>query len=141
MGVFNYNSLLSSLCSMLIIILQLYNEGVYIPFPSCALKLSNLSIKFYLPTFITHKGSYLLWTRVDRSRSFYNNTSMPPLNDFINISKHFQKMCSVLFQLSLISALVSLLAMLACPCDAPASQVMFKHKFTGKGPKFPYTNK
>jgi hypothetical protein len=107
MGVFNYNSLLSSLCSMLltIIILQLYNEGVYIPFPSCALKLSNLSIKFYLPTFITHKGSYLLWTRADRSRSFYNNTSMPPLNDFINISKHFQKMCSVLFQLSLISAL------------------------------------
>jgi hypothetical protein len=47
MGVFNYNSLLSSLCSMLyldIIILQLYNEGVYIPFPSCALKLSNLEL-------------------------------------------------------------------------------------------------
>jgi hypothetical protein len=67
--------------------------------------MSNLSIKFYLPTFITHKGSYLLWTRVDHSRSFYNNTSMPPLNDFINISKHFQKMCSVLLQLSLISTL------------------------------------
>jgi hypothetical protein len=98
-------SLLYALCSIDIIIFPLYNEGVYIPFPSCALKLSNLSIKFYLPTFITHKGSYLLWTRADRSRSFYNNTCMPPLNDFINISKHFQKMCSVLFQLSLISAL------------------------------------
>jgi hypothetical protein len=43
--------------------------------------------------------------RADRSRSFYNNKSMPPLNDFINISKHFQNMCLVLFQLSLISAL------------------------------------
>jgi hypothetical protein len=98
-------SLLYALFSIDIIILQLYNEGVYIPFPSSTLKLSNLSIKFYLPTFVTHKGSYILWMRVDRSRSFYNNTSMPPLNEFIIISKHFQKMCSVLFQLSLISTL------------------------------------
>jgi hypothetical protein len=104
MGVFNYNSLLSSLCSILTIISQLYNEGVYISFPSCALKLSNLELNsIYLHSL--HKGSYLLWTRADHSRSFYNNTSMPPLNDFINISKHFQKMFSVLFQLSLISVL------------------------------------
>jgi hypothetical protein len=44
MGVFNCSSMLSSLCSMLIIILQLYNESVYISFPSCALKLSNLEL-------------------------------------------------------------------------------------------------
>ena len=37
-------SLLSSLCSILTIILQLYNEGVYILFPSYALKLSNLEL-------------------------------------------------------------------------------------------------
>jgi hypothetical protein len=45
---------------------------------------------------------------------------MPPLNGFINISKHSQKMCSVLFQLSYF-CIVSLLAMLARPCNAPTS--------------------
>jgi hypothetical protein len=97
--------MLYALCSIDIINFPLYNEGFYISFPSCTLKLSNLIIKFYLPTLITHKVSYLLWTRADHSRSFYNNTCMPSLNDFINISKHFQKIFSVVFQLSLISAL------------------------------------
>jgi hypothetical protein len=106
-------SLFYSLCSLDIIIFQIYNEGVYISFPSCALKLSNLSIKFYLPTFITHKGSYLLWIRGDLSRSFYNNTSMPPLNDLINYSKIFSK--NVLGDFPAVSHLctISLLAKLA----------------------------
>jgi hypothetical protein len=38
------SALFSMLYALFIIILQLYNEGVYIPFPSCALKLSNLEL-------------------------------------------------------------------------------------------------
>jgi hypothetical protein len=50
---------------------------------------------------------------------------MPPLNDFINISKHFQKMCLVLFLAVSYLRAGSLLAMLARPCDAPASLTVF----------------
>ena len=35
----------------------IHNEGVYIPFPSCALKMSNLEIKFYLPALTTINAS------------------------------------------------------------------------------------
>jgi hypothetical protein len=41
----------------------IHNEGVYIPFPSCALKLSNLEFKFYLPALTILNASYLLRTR------------------------------------------------------------------------------
>jgi hypothetical protein len=34
----------SLLCSILTIMLRLYNEGVYISFPTCSLKLSNLEL-------------------------------------------------------------------------------------------------
>jgi hypothetical protein len=77
----NYNfSLLSSVCSLAHNLhhlhhlhhnVTIHNEGVYIPFPSCALKLSNLSIQFYLPSLITINAFYLLRTRADRSRSVY----------------------------------------------------------------------
>jgi hypothetical protein len=36
------------------------NEGVYIRFPSCALKLSNLRIQFYLPAYTTINASIYL---------------------------------------------------------------------------------
>jgi hypothetical protein len=49
----------------------IHNEGVYIPFPSCALKLSNLHIQFYLLALTTINASYLLRTRENRSRSDY----------------------------------------------------------------------
>jgi hypothetical protein len=49
----------------------IHNEGVYIPFPSCALKLSNLHIQFYLLALTTINAFYLLRTRANRSRSIY----------------------------------------------------------------------
>jgi hypothetical protein len=49
----------------------IHNEGVYIPFPSCALKLSNLHIHFYLLALTTINAFYLLRTRADHSRSVY----------------------------------------------------------------------
>ena len=49
------------LCMLLLLLLQNYvtmhNEGVYIPFPSCALKQSNLELNFYLPTLTTINAS------------------------------------------------------------------------------------
>ena len=35
----------------------MHNEGVYIPFPSCALKQSNLELNFYLPALTTINAS------------------------------------------------------------------------------------
>ena len=49
----------------------IYNEGVYIMFPSCALKLSNLHIQFYLLALTTINDFYLLRMRTNRSRSIY----------------------------------------------------------------------
>ena len=49
----------------------IHNEGVYIPFPSCSLKLSNLHIQFYLLTLTTINAFYLLRTRENGSRSVY----------------------------------------------------------------------
>ena len=68
MGVFTYLSALSLLGSSSYNV-TIHNEGVYIPFPSCALKLSNLELKSYLPALTILNASYLLRTRVYGSRS------------------------------------------------------------------------
>jgi hypothetical protein len=49
----------------------IHNEGVYIPFTSCALKLSNLHIQFYLLALTTLNAFYLLRRRENLSRSIY----------------------------------------------------------------------
>jgi hypothetical protein len=51
--------------------LTIYNEGVYIPFPSCVLKQSNLELNFYLLALTTLNAFYLLRTRAKGSRSVY----------------------------------------------------------------------
>jgi hypothetical protein len=66
------HALLPLLISIIIIMLQMHNEGVYIPFPSCALKLSNLELNFYLPALTTLNVVYLLRMRAKGSRSDYN---------------------------------------------------------------------
>jgi hypothetical protein len=61
----------------------IHNEGVYIPFPSCTLKLSNLHIQFYLLALTTIND--LLPTK-DESKSLkvhLHYTSALLLNDFI----------------------------------------------------------
>jgi hypothetical protein len=50
----------------------MHNEGVYIPFPSCALKPSNLHIQFYLLALTILNDSYLLRMIAKGSRSDYN---------------------------------------------------------------------
>jgi hypothetical protein len=70
--VFLHSSLHALLSStMLLHNVTIHNEGVYIPFPSCALKLSNLDIQFYLLALTTLNAFYLLRTRENRSRSIY----------------------------------------------------------------------
>jgi hypothetical protein len=71
----NWHNLI--LCSILFYV-TIHNEGVYIPFPSFILKLSNLDIKFYLLALTTHKC--LLPTK-DESGSLkvrLHFTSVPP---------------------------------------------------------------
>jgi hypothetical protein len=50
----------------------MHNEGVYIPFPSFLLKLSNLKLKSYLPALTILNAMYLLQMRAYGSRSDYN---------------------------------------------------------------------
>jgi hypothetical protein len=62
----------SPLCSLLIFHpVTIHDEGVYITFPSCALKLSNLHIQVYLLALTTLNAFYLLRTRENCSRSVY----------------------------------------------------------------------
>jgi hypothetical protein len=49
----------------------IHNEGVYISFPSCALKLSNLELNSIYFTLTTINAFYLLRTRANCSRSVY----------------------------------------------------------------------
>jgi hypothetical protein len=62
----------SPLCSLLIFHpVTIHDEGVYIPFPPCALKLSNLHIQVYLLALTTLNAFYLLRMRANCSRSIY----------------------------------------------------------------------
>ena len=47
----------SLLCSNASNYVTMHNEGVYIPFPSCALKQSNLELNFHLPALTTINAS------------------------------------------------------------------------------------
>jgi hypothetical protein len=71
MGVLTQLSACSSMLFFLFNNVTIHNEGVYIPFPSCALKLSNLHIQFYLLALTTLNAFYLLRMRENRSRSVY----------------------------------------------------------------------
>jgi hypothetical protein len=75
----------------------IHNEGVYISFPSCALKLSNLHIQFYLLALTTLNAFYLLRTRANRSRSIYiiqvRFIKLPHLCSRINFKRNSKKNC------------------------------------------------
>jgi hypothetical protein len=68
---FLHNSLRAPalLRSLPLLIVTIHNEGVYIPFPSCALKLSNLELNYIYFTLTTINVFYLLRTRANFSRS------------------------------------------------------------------------
>jgi hypothetical protein len=98
-------SLLYALCSIDIIILQLYNEGVYIPFPSCALKLSNLELNsIYLHSLHIKAPTYYGRERIAQGPFTIIQACLHLMTSLI-FQNIFKKMCSMLFQLSLISAL------------------------------------
>jgi hypothetical protein len=72
--VFFHSSLYALLSSTMLLHnnVTMHNEGVYIPFPSCALKQSNPELNFYLPALTTLNVVYLLRTRAIHSRFDYN---------------------------------------------------------------------
>ena len=61
----------SSMLFMIFLYVTIHNEGVYISFLSCALKLSNIHIQFYLLALTTINVFYLLRMRASCSRSIY----------------------------------------------------------------------
>jgi hypothetical protein len=69
--VFLHNSLHALALPNNVAYVTIHNEGVYIPFPSSALKLSNIHIQFYLLALTTINAFYLLRTRANCSRSIY----------------------------------------------------------------------
>ena len=69
-NIYTWVFLHSSLHALLLYV-TIHNEGVYIPFPSCALKLSNIHIQLYLLALTTLNAFYLLRTRENRSMSIY----------------------------------------------------------------------
>jgi hypothetical protein len=64
----------SSLHALMLLLnnVTIHNESVYIPFPSCALKISNLELNFYLLALIILNVVYLQRMRAIHSRSIYN---------------------------------------------------------------------
>jgi hypothetical protein len=69
----------------------MYNEGVYIHFPSSYLKLSNLRIQFYLLALTRLNASYLLRMRAISSRSIYNIQVHLILNDSFKIMQQLPR--------------------------------------------------
>jgi hypothetical protein len=89
----------------------IHNEGVYIPFPSCVLKQSNLELNFYLLALNTLNAFYLLETRAKGSRSItlYKCASLNfHINVCATISRCF-KICAGLSGCPLASALARLM--------------------------------
>ena len=68
---FFYIALCFFLLQMLLNNVTMHNEGVYIPFPSCALQLYSLELNSIYFTLTILNAVYLLRTRADHSRSFY----------------------------------------------------------------------
>jgi hypothetical protein len=61
----------------------MYNEGVYIRFPSCSLKLSNRELKLYLLALTILNVVYLLKDESYPLKVHYNIQRHLFLNDFI----------------------------------------------------------
>jgi hypothetical protein len=118
MGVLTHLSACScSSPAMLIIYLTIHNEGVYISFPSCALKLSNLEFNSIYFTFTSINAFYLLKMRAKWLKVRLHYTSAPSFNYHIYVRrinfKVISKFTLALVQLSFASALARLmLAML-----------------------------
>jgi hypothetical protein len=130
-----------ALLTMLLHNVTIHNEGVYISFPSCSLKLSNLHIQFYLLALTTINAFYLLRMRANRSRSVYiiqvHFIKFPHLCSRIK-SKRNSKIVLALVQLTDCLHAGSLDVR-----DAPASKCMeitTLCAFLGLISRFPFTN-
>jgi hypothetical protein len=71
--------LFSSECLIIQNNVTMYNEGVYIPFPSCALKLSNLELNSYLPALTILNVDYLPKDESLKAQGPLQYTSAPSL--------------------------------------------------------------
>jgi hypothetical protein len=98
-------------CSFFLDNVTMHNEGVYIPFPSCALKLSNLELNFYLPSLTILNVVYLLRTRAKGSRSIYNIQVRPSQMAHLRFAQQFQsvfKICAGWSSYPIVSTLARL---------------------------------
>jgi hypothetical protein len=93
------------------IIIQCTKEGVYIPFPSRALKLSNLELNSYLPALNLLNADYLPKDVSYPLKVHYNIQVRRLLNDSFKIAQHLKAFSKLvlLFQLSSAFALARLM--------------------------------
>ena len=88
------------LLQMLLNNVTMHNEGVYIPFPSCALQLSSLELNSIYFTLTILNVVYLLRTRAIRSRSLYNIQVCLILMGHLIFAQQFQSVLKICVGLS-----------------------------------------
>jgi hypothetical protein len=93
-----------ALCFFLLQILlnnvTMHNEGVYIPFPSCALQLSSLELNSIYFTLTILNVVYLLRMRDIHSRSIYNIQVHLILMSHLRFAQQFQSVFKICAGLS-----------------------------------------
>jgi hypothetical protein len=95
-----YTALCFFLLQMLLNNVTMHNEGVYIPFPSCALQLSSLELNSIYFTLTILNVVYLLRTRAIRSRSIYNIQVRLILMAHLRFAQQFQSVFKICAGLS-----------------------------------------
>jgi hypothetical protein len=95
-----YTSLCFFLLQILLNNVTMHNEGVYIPFPSCALQLSSLELNFIYFTLTILNVVYLLRKRAIHSRSIYNIQVHLILMAHLRFAQQFQSVFKICVGLS-----------------------------------------
>ena len=95
-----YTTLCFFLLQMLLNNVTIHNEGVYIPFPSCALQLSSLELNSIYFTLTILNAVYLLRMRAIRSRSIYNIQVHLILMPHLRFAQQFQSVFKICAGLS-----------------------------------------
>ena len=95
-----YTALYFFLLQMLLNNVTMHNEGVYIPFPSCAPQLFSLELNSIYFTLTILNASYLLRMRAKGSRSHYNIQVCLILMAHLRFAQQFQSVFKICVGLS-----------------------------------------
>jgi hypothetical protein len=95
-----YTALYFFLIQMLLNNVTMHNEGVYIPFPSCAIQLYSLELNSIYFTLTILNAIYLLRTRDIFSRSIYNIQVRLILMAHLRFAQQFQSVFKICAGLS-----------------------------------------